>query len=82
MHKTDKLAKIYGLMITDNKVNLQLMSNGCTTIDFFTLHWQKQQLQVVQTKSDFCRRMPHKIWLSFSIPKQEGDFTLVNPFAF
>ncbi len=76
------LVKVYGLTISDNSINLQLMSNGCTTTDFFKLQWQNNQLQVNQIKVDHCRRMPHKIWLKFTIPQQKNGFMLVNNFAF
>lgn len=75
------LVKIYGLTISDNKINLQFMSTGCTNNQSFALNWQEDQLQVLQIKTDHCRRMPHKIWLSFKIPAQQNKFTLANPFA-
>jgi len=76
------LVKVYGLTLSAQNINLQLMSNGCTTTDFFRLQWQNHQLLVDQIKADHCRRMPHKIWLSFTIPDQQSGFTLLNDFAF
>jgi hypothetical protein len=73
-----KQAKIYGLTIKDKKINLLLLSNGCTNKHSFTLQWHNGQLTIFRTKADNCRRMPHKIWLTFALPENTTHFNLSN----
>tara|TARA_B110001452_G_C14913896_1_gene319464 strand:+ start:210 stop:512 length:303 start_codon:yes stop_codon:yes gene_type:complete len=74
----NKEAVIHGVKLSDYKVNIQVTSMGCTTKDSFDLQFKPGALTVLRVKSDKCRRMPHKIWLSFDLPPLKTDFILQN----
>jgi hypothetical protein len=76
-----RMDSIYGLKITDDKLMLQVMSNGCTSADSFQLSWQNDNLSISRIKADHCRRRSHKIWLSFTIPTQIKHFKVLNSFS-
>jgi len=75
------LEKIYGLDIQGKTLKLKVMSNGCTKVKSFNLIWQSDSLTVHRLKPDYCRRMPHEIWLQFNIPKKISEFTIKNRFS-
>ena len=72
---------IHGIKYQGQKLQVQVTSTGCTSKGSFRLDWQHQQLTIVRTKADNCRRMPHKIWLEFELPKEKSGFVLTNPFT-
>jgi hypothetical protein len=77
-----KIINLYGIESKDKKVRLQVMSNGCTKTKSFKLIWQGDNLTVQRLKPDYCRRMPHKIWLEFEIPTLIKEFSVANKFAY
>ncbi len=76
------LLNIHGLETKDKKLRLQVMSNGCTKAESFSLIWQGDNLTVQRLKPDHCRRMPHKIWLTFEIPTIIKSFSVANKFVY
>lgn len=76
-----QLAKLHGLEAKGKTLKLQVMSNGCTNTKSFKLMWQDEHLTVQRLKADYCRRMPHKIWLKFEIPTHVKEFSMANKFA-
>ncbi len=76
--QTEKQAVIHGIELDDNKVKIQVTSTGCTNNDAFELRFKKGSMLVLRTKLDKCRRMPHKIWLSFELPSKTTELTLMN----
>lgn len=75
-----QLVNLHGLEAKDNKLRLQVMSNGCTKGKSFKLIWQGDNLTVLRLKPDYCRRVPHTIWLEFEIPTQIKEFSVANKF--
>ena len=76
-----QLVNLHGLEVKDNKLRLQVISNGCTKAKSFKLIWQGDNLTVQRLKPDYCRRMPHKIWLEFEIPTLIKEFRIANKFV-
>lgn len=77
----EPLAHLHGLEVKGNKLRLQVMSNGCTKVKSFELIWQGNNLTIQRLKPDYCRRMPHKIWLEFKMPTQIKAFNIANEFV-
>ena len=73
---------IHGIVIKDKKIRLQVMSNGCTKAESFKLIWKEDNLTVERLKPDYCRRVPHKVWLEFKIPAQVKKFSVANKFEY
>lgn len=75
-----QLVNLNGFKTKGKEISLQVMSNGCTKAKSFKLIWQDDNLTVQRLKPDFCRRVPHKIWLKFEIPQQIKEFSVTNQF--
>ena len=73
---------IHGVEVSKEKLRIQVISNGCTTKESFALHWQGDNLIIERIKPDHCRRMPHKKWLEFSLPKNVTSFNIANKFSY
>ncbi|GLX80295.1 hypothetical protein tinsulaeT_36350 [Thalassotalea insulae] len=72
------VSAIHGIKYQQQKLHILVTSTGCTTEKSFRLYWQAQNLTIVRVKADHCRRMPHKLWLEFDVPKEKANFTLTN----
>jgi hypothetical protein len=51
--------------VYSNHLDVSVMSNGCTSIDYFYLIVTDDEVTVRQTKPDLCRTAPSIIRLSF-----------------
>jgi len=82
--KTSKLPRLdlHGIETKGKQLSLQVMSNGCTKAESFQLIWQENNLTVQRLKPDHCRRMPHKIWLTFELPTKIKAFRVANKFVY
>ena len=72
---------IHSVVLTDNMIEVQVTSNGCTREDSFILHWRQQSVRIERVKPDNCRRMPFKTWLTFSKPEHITSVRIENMFA-
>lgn len=69
---------IHGVKHVKNSLSFLVTSTGCTTPDSFELIWLKNKVTINKIKKDHCRRMPHRIWLSFDLPKKNMPFKVMN----
>jgi len=76
--RSKNIENIYGVIVSAKNLKVQIVSNGCTNKDSFELIWQGNNLTVMRKKTDNCRRMPYKKWLTFHIPREKKTFVLLN----
>ena len=72
---------IHGINYQNNILRIEVMSNGCTSPLSFKQLWHNNQLKLQRIKADHCRRLPHKKWLKFKLPKPFSQLSVVNTLA-
>lgn len=75
---TVQMDELKGIKVEAGKLNILVISQGCTTKESFKLNWSQDNLTIKRVQPDNCRRMPHKIWLKYDLPKGKTGFLLTN----
>ena len=70
---------LFGVKQDAEQLSVQVVSHGCTSNESFRVENRGSELTLFRVKPDHCRRLPHKIWLTFLLPVTEATLTLNNP---
>jgi hypothetical protein len=82
IRKTETVETLYALATQGKAVEVQVMSNGCTSLGSFQLRWQGDKVSIMRIKPDLCRKRSFKKSITFVLPKRINNFQVVNHFAF
>ena len=69
---------IHGVKSAENSITILVTSTGCTNQNSFQLIWHEDEVTLNKVKQDNCRRMPHRIWLTFDLANINAPFKIMN----
>jgi len=77
---SSNLEPIYNPEWTANGLTVQVVSNGCTSVESFKVQVTDNQVTIDRIKKDHCRAMPRLVEVSFPLANQtKSSMKIVNP---
>ncbi|NQZ05792.1 MAG: hypothetical protein HRT35_01395 [Algicola sp.] len=77
-----ELEPLFGIVLNKGNIRIQVLSNGCTNADSFTLTLKDNELAIYRVKADHCRRGSFRVWVDFAEYRRIDGLKLLNPIKF